>query len=287
VVALAIALAAGIGAYWFGWARYTATPGVYGMTQKAATAKLDRAGFDVTVGDPAYSETVPKGHVVATDPAAGSRVLDHGTITITVSRGKERYAVPKLRGRTVDQAQDALLAQHLTYGRSVMRWSERVPKGQVITSTPPAGTREPRSTAVDLVVSRGPAPIRVRDWTGQDAARAERVIKAQGLQVDASDQEYSDSVPQGRVISQDPTSGILHRGDTVRLVVSRGPQLVEVPGDLRAMGVDAATQLLESLGFKVRVEKSDYYIGVGYVYSSDPSPGSMAPKGSTVVLRVI
>jgi serine/threonine-protein kinase len=286
-VALAIALAAGIGAYWFGWARYTAAPGVYGMTQKAATAKLDKAGFDVAVGDPAYSETVPKGHVISTDPAAGSRVLDHGTITLTVSEGKERYAVPKLRGKTVDQAQDALLAQHLTYGRSIMRWSERVPKGQVIASNPLAGKREPRDTAVDLVVSRGPAPIRVRDWTGLDAARAERVMKAQGLTVDSSDEEYSDSVPEGRVVSQDPTTGILHRGDTVRLVVSKGPHLVQVPGDLRAMGVDAATQLLESLGFKVKVEKSDYYIGVGYVYSSDPSPGSMAPQGSTVVLRII
>jgi eukaryotic-like serine/threonine-protein kinase len=286
-VALAIALAAGIGAYWFGWARYTAAPGVYGMTQKAATAKLDKAGFDVAVGDPAYSETVPEGHVISTDPAAGSRVLDHGTITLTVSEGKERYAVPKLRGKTVDQAQDALLAQHLTYGRSIMRWSERVPKGQVIASNPLAGKREPRDTAVDLVVSRGPAPIRVRDWTGLDAARAERVMKAQGLTVDSSDEEYSDSVPEGRVVSQDPTTGILHRGDTVRLVVSKGPHLVQVPGDLRAMGVDAATQLLESLGFKVKVEKSDYYIGVGYVYSSDPSPGSMAPQGSTVVLRII
>jgi beta-lactam-binding protein with PASTA domain len=53
------------------------------------------------------------------------------------------------------------------------------------------------------------------------------------------------------------------------------------------MGVDAATQLLHSLGFRVRVEKSPYYIGVGYVYSSSPDPGSMAPKGSVVVLRVI
>ena len=64
-----IALAAGLGAYWFGWARYTATPGVLGLTQAAATPKLDQAGFDVTVGDPAYSENVPKGRVVSTDPA--------------------------------------------------------------------------------------------------------------------------------------------------------------------------------------------------------------------------
>jgi eukaryotic-like serine/threonine-protein kinase len=287
VVALVLALAAGLGAYWFGWARYTATPGVIGMTQRAAVAKLDRAGFDVTVGDPAYSETVPKGQVITSDPQPGSRILDHGTITLTVSVGKERYAVPKLRGLTVDQAQDALLARHLAYGRSVMHWSQGVPKGQVIGSNPPSGKRQPRSTAVDLLVSKGPAPIRVRDWTGQPAIHAEQAMQAQGLQVDASDREYSDSVPEGRVISQDPAQGVLHRGDTVSLVVSRGPHLVEVPGNLKAMGVDAATELLKSLGFKVEVDKSPFYIGVGYVYSSDPSPGSMAPQGSTVVLHII
>jgi serine/threonine-protein kinase len=53
------------------------------------------------------------------------------------------------------------------------------------------------------------------------------------------------------------------------------------------MGVDAATELLKSLGFHVEVVKSPFYIGVGYVYSSDPGPGSMAPKGSTVVLKII
>jgi len=287
VVALVLALAAGLGAYWFGWARYTATPGVIGMSQQAATAKLVHAGFDVTIGDPAFSETVPKGDVVSSDPQPGSRVLDHGTVTLTVSQGKERYAVPKLRGLTVDQAQDALLGRHLTYGRSVGRWSENIPKGQVMGSNPAAGHRERRSTPVDLQVSKGPAPIRVRDWTGKPATRAEEAMQAQGLQVDASDQEYSDTVPEGSVISQDPAHGVLHRGDTVSLTVSRGPELVEIPGNLRTMGVEAATTLLEDAGFKVEVEKADFYLGLNLVADSDPNPGSMVAKGSTVVLQIV
>ena len=80
---------------------------------------------------------------------------------------------------------------------------------------------------------------------------------------------------------------MLHRGDTVSLTVSKGPQLVAIPGDLRAMGVEAATQLLEGLGFHVDVEHSDLYLGLGYVASSSPSPGSKAPKGSTVVLKIV
>ena len=285
-VALVIALAAGVGAYWFGWARYTATPGVLGMTQAAATHKLDRAGFDVRVAPSAYSESVPKGEVVSTDPAPGSRVLDHGTIALTLSLGKERYDVPKLANLTVDQAQDALARAHLTYGRSVMRWSDTVPRGVVIASNPAQATRQRPGTDVDLVVSRGPAPVHVTDWTGKNAARATHVLTSHQLGVETT-REYSDSVPEGFVISQDPTTGVLHHGDTVKLVVSKGPELVEVPGGLPSMGVEAATQLLESLGFKVEVEHARIYLGLGYVASSSPGGGNEIPKGSVVILHIV
>jgi serine/threonine protein kinase/beta-lactam-binding protein with PASTA domain len=284
--ALAIALAAGLGAYWFGWARYTATPGVIGLTEKAAIGRLDRAGLDVEMGEPAYSEDVPKGRVVGTDPAPGSRVLDDGTVTLTMSLGRERYAVPEVARMTVDQAQDALLRQNLTYGRSFLRYSSS-PKGMVLGSNPAAGRREPPGFQVDLIVSKGPRPIQVRDWTGKSAARAVRELRAQGLQVDTSAGEFSDSVREGRVIAQDPVGEVLHRGDTVALTVSRGPELVEIPGDLRAMGVEAATELLQGLGFHVELEHSDLYLGLGYVASSNPSPGSAARKGSTVILQIV
>ena len=286
VVALALALVAGLGAYWFGWARYTATPGVLGLTKAAATHRLDRAGFDVRVSTAAYSESVPKGRVLSTDPDPGARVLDHGTIALTLSLGRERYDVPKVKGLDVDHAQDALLKSHLTYGHAIPRWSDTVPRGTVLASHPGQGTRQRPKTVVDVVVSRGPQPVQVADWTGKSADRAERVLTRQQLEVQATD-EFSDQVAEGLVISQDPPTGVLHHGDPVTLVVSKGPQLVEIPGNLRAMGVDAATQLLQSLGFKVKVEHADLYLGLGFVASSSPGPGDTAPKGSTVILRIV
>ncbi len=287
VVALVIALAAGIGAYWFGWARYTATPGVIGLTQKAAVAKLDKAGLDVRIGTPAYSEEVAKGHVVGTDPGAGARVLDHGTVTLTVSLGKERYSVPNVRKMTVDQAQDALRQAHLAYGRSFQRYSP-FPQGMVLGSNPQAGRREPPGFQVDLVVSRGPKPIHVRDWQGRSADRAVQALRAQHLQVDTSRQEYSDTIAAGHVIAQDPPFGkVLHRGDTVSLTVSKGPHLVQVPGDLRGMGIQDAKAALVGLGFHVEVQQTDLFVGLWYVVGSDPDPGSMAPYGSTVTLKVV
>ena len=127
----------------------------------------------------------------------------------------------------------------------------------------------------------------MQDYTGKDADRAEARLTRQGLEVSRGDEEYSDTVPEGDVISQSPREGTLYRGDTVELLVSRGPELVEVPGGLVASGVDAATERLEALGFEVDVEHASEYIGLGYVFRVDPGSGTMAPRGSTITLYLI
>ncbi len=286
IAALVLAVGAGAGAWWFGAGRYTPTPGVIGLTEAAAQQKIEAEGLSADVSDRVYSETVAKGRVIGTDPGPGAKVLSGGTVELVVSLGKERYDVPKLRGKTEDQAQDAILASHLVFGRSIGQFSEKVPEGSVIGSDPKAGVSVKPDTAVDLIVSKGPKPIKIRDFTGKNGDRAQSVLSGLGLAVDRTD-EYNDSIPEGRVISQDPDSGTLFKGDGIHLVVSRGPELVEIPGGLVASGVDSATTTLEGLGFKVDVKQSDNSLGLGFVYSVDPGQGEMVPKGSTVTLYLI
>jgi serine/threonine-protein kinase len=287
LLALLLAAGCGVGAWWLGWARYTATPSVLGLSSAAAERKVEAAGLELRVTDRSYSETVRAGRVVTTEPGAGSRILEGGTVGVVVSLGKERYDVPRLRGLTEDAAQDELLGTKLSFGERRERWSETVAAGTVITSDPVAGTTLRPGASVDLVVSRGRRPVRVADFTGKDADRAEARLTRQGLEVSRGDDQYSDTVPEGNVISQSPREGTLYRGDTVELLVSRGPELVEVPGGLIASGVDAATEKLKALGFEVEVERANEYIGLGYVFKVDPGSGTMAPRGSTIKLYLI
>ncbi len=286
VLAILLAVGIGLGAWWFGWERYTTTPGVLGMDEATASSRLDAAGLKAAAGDPAYSENVGAGLVIATDPKPGGKVTDGGTITLTLSLGPERYDVPALQGQSEDQAQDALAATNLAFGESIGRWSETVPEGQVIRTSPKAGTTLKPGATVDLVLSRGRKPITIKDWTGKSLDDARQALEGRQLEVVVAAEEYSDTVPDGYVISQDPTTGTLFRGDTVSFVVSQGPELVEVPR-VRAMGVDAATDLLEGLGFSVETEQADSYLGLGYVFSSDPGSGEEVPKGSTITLFLI
>jgi serine/threonine-protein kinase len=258
---------------------------VINLSAAQAKEKVRAAGLHFVVGSRQFSETVAAGSVVSTDPAAGSRILENGTVSAVVSKGPERYQVPRMRGMTEEQARQTLTNSHLTFGDDTQRYDPKVAAGVVLFSEPRAGTELQPNSAVDLVVSKGPRPIDVQDFTGQSAREAIRTLEGLGLKVDVS-RTYDDTVPAGTVIAQDPASGTLFRGDTVKLQVSKGPTLVAVP-DVRRMGVDEATRTMQAAGFQVQTQNSSVYVGIGFVVDTDPKAGTLAPRGSLVTLFLV
>ncbi|CAN5158344.1 Stk1 family PASTA domain-containing Ser/Thr kinase [soil metagenome] len=285
LVVLLLALGAGVGGWWYGSGRYTTSPGLINMTAGEARDKLASVGLGYQEGEHAFSETVDEGIVIDSDPSGGERVLDDGTVTVTLSLGPERYEVPTLRGMKEAQARRALDEESLKIGDTRRRFDERVAKGVVLSSSPVGGQELKSGAVVDLVVSRGREPITLPDFTGRNAERAEQRLSDLKLEVSLS-RENSDEVPEGVVIVQSPNDGTLFRGDGVDLTVSEGPVLVEIP-DLRAVGVANATETLEGLGFEVRTAESAAYLGLGFVASADPEFGTLAAKGSTVTLYLV
>ncbi len=74
------------------------------VTQAAGELRADR--FDVTVADPVFDPTVPGGHVVRTDPPAGTRI-DPSAPAVRVI-GSSAVTVPPLKGMTVHMARATL-----------------------------------------------------------------------------------------------------------------------------------------------------------------------------------
>jgi serine/threonine-protein kinase len=101
-------------------------------------------------------------------------------------------------------------------------------------------------------------------------------------------EEYSTTIPAGRVISVASTRGTIRPGDSVALVVSKGPELIAIP-DVTDMTIAAARDALEELGFTVTVETDIPARLWGQSWakagSTDPASGTQSPKGSTVILR--
>jgi len=265
--------------------RYTSTPGVINLSVNDARSKLATAGLDLRVAGQEFSETVPAGSVIGTDPEAGSRIVDGSTVEVVVSKGLERYTVPKLHGRSQAAAEAAITKASLTVGDVVRRWNDTVPKGRVVIATPSAGQEERRDTPVDLVVSKGPEPVEVPDLGAKDAEKAQARLTGLGFEVRVTE-EHSRTVAEGAVISQEPDHGIRHHGDRVDLVVSLGPVMVDVP-DLSAMSVEEATDALHEAGLEVEVRETQLFVGLDRVVGQDAEPGDSLPEGSTVTISIV
>jgi beta-lactam-binding protein with PASTA domain/tRNA A-37 threonylcarbamoyl transferase component Bud32 len=258
-------------------------PAVAGQPSDTALGALEEAGLTSEVRED-FSEDVEKGSVISVDPSSGSEVRKGSEVLVVVSKGPERYDVPDVLGATTAEATARLEEASLARGKVTEEFDEKVPEGQVISTTPEAGSSEKPGTKVALVVSKGRQPIDVPDFTGKEATEAAKALADLGLEVDATQQENSDSVPKGRVISQDPAGGTLYRGDRVTLVVSKGPVMVEVP-NVVGKTLSQAQRILEDAGFSVKVEKA-----LGGLFRTvrfqDPEDGR-APKGSTVTLTIV
>ena len=286
VAALALLVVAVVGAWYFtmGPGSPTTVPAIVGKTFEEADRQLSAAHLSAQRVD-AFDETVAQGRVISSNPGAGSEVGRSTTVTVTVSKGPERYAVPALVGSTATEAKARLEENRLTLGGSSEAFDEKIPAGQIISSTPKAGTPLKRGTAVTIVVSKGRQPIPVTDFTGKPADQAVAALTDAGLKVDATRQEFSADVPKGSVISQNPSNGTLFRGDQVSLVVSKGPEMVPVP-NVQGKQVPEARKILEDAGFQVKVE--NFMGGIfGTVRSQSPAGDTPAPKGSTVTLVVV
>ncbi|MBN0039575.1 Stk1 family PASTA domain-containing Ser/Thr kinase [Cellulosimicrobium cellulans] len=296
VVLLVLAGVGGGAAWWFssGPGAYTQVPdGLVEASRPEAVAILDGAGLDHTVEE-RYDDTVPEGAVVATDPASGEDVRKDGSVQLVVSKGVRMLTVPTgLVGATQEEATAALEGADLTLGDPVAEAHDEVPSGQVMAVKDPDGNAIEEGATIRhdlpvvLTVSSGPAPVVVPQVTGSTKDAAVKALEDQGL-VPAVTEEYSESVAAGLVIRQDPEQGSdAHRTDTVNVVVSLGPPLVEVPNTY-GTNVKAAEKALRDAGFEVEVRHPQGISPLNIVYAQDPpgGEGRTAPKGSTIVINV-
>jgi serine/threonine-protein kinase len=91
----------------------------------------------------------------------------------------------------------------------------------------------------------------------------------------------SDTVPAGQVIGTDPPAGqAIAKGSSVTIIVSKGPELVQVP-DLTGKTLDVATQMLQAKGFQVDTQS---YLPGRVVRAQDPAGGKSVLKGTKVTL---
>jgi serine/threonine-protein kinase len=267
-----------------------AVPDVTGLALADARAALTGAGLRVRVRDEASD--LPRGQVLRQTPPQSEDARGSSVVVLTISSGSpgtttsDRVTVPSVTGLTASSAVGRLRARGL------------VPKVTLVHSASAAGTVLSQSPAADAAVSaRSVVRLRVArhaevskigmpGLVGLTAAAARRKLAAAGLEV--SLRRAAANEPEGTVIAQDPSAGAEVRAHTtVRITVSSGPASVAVPS---VVGLDEASarDQLEAAGFVVDTvdEPTADASQDGVVTAQDPSGGTRAPDGATVVLTI-
>ena len=291
LVALTLLILAVGAAAFGGWylaagpGKQVTVPGIIGMDQAAATAALQQVGLGLEVGGEEFSETIARGLIISSDPEPGASAAADSIVSIVLSRGPERYAVPDVRGEPLAAAQTAITDANLAVGAITEDWDAEIPVGSVVSTDPAVGDELKSGALVNLIVSKGPKPVKLPGLAGVEASEATAQLEAAGLVVTTTE-EFSTEYASGLVVSSTPAKGErVPVGSTVALVISKGPPPVEVPY-LIDMKRDDAVYTLQQLGLNVEINEPPF-TPLNRVISQDPAAGTLIPVGSTVTITII
>lgn len=132
----------------------------------------------------------------------------------------------------------------------------------------------------------GSANIEVPDFRGKTMEEAREIAEKKNIKVEVSKFDTSEEYSAGQVMSQDPDSGQMVRKNTViKLVISKGSSNGVVP-NVVGMQEDKATELLEGMGYKVKVREVASPKSKGEVVKQDPSPGTKVENGEIITLSI-
>lgn len=205
-------------------------PDVTNVAEKEAESRLKAAGLQVGRIIRRQSDDVKKGYVIATKPTAGNSVNKGNSVNLIVSSGSSMVKVPDVVGDRYDEAAEKLE----NMGFDVIRedqYSNKVPPNDIISQSIAADVEvKPTQTSITLVVSKGKSArpknntVTLKDLRNYSLKSAQDYAKENNLTLQIN-QEYSDDVEKGLVISMDPGPDTkVDKGSTVTIKVSKGPK---------------------------------------------------------------
>jgi len=183
-------------------------PNVVGLTYDQAAAKLAEVGLVAAPVDQESPDQVP-GTVLATAPAAGTKVAKNSTVSVTRA-AEPGIAVPDVVGQDQVAAQSTLQTAGFS-AQAISTPSDTVPAGKVIATDPVAGTKAPRGSVVKMQVSTGPTAVEIPNTIGQACGAGANQLTSAGFNVTINGNT------NGTVINQNPSGGTAPPGTQVAI----------------------------------------------------------------------
>ncbi|NLN92209.1 MAG: PASTA domain-containing protein [Candidatus Hydrogenedens sp.] len=293
-------------------------PDVYDTTLVESTKMIQEAGL--TPGTFAYdfSDEVAETRILGSTPAYGDLLPVGSVVSLTISMGPDPgnanpegevsiegekpsegepgnlTEVPDCVRLWISEIPRVLERAHLKQGELTEEYHETLQEKIIIRQNPEAGTRVPRNSTVDLVVSLGPRPLPVVPvLVGMDLSEAKDALLEAGFALGTTTYQHDEAAPYNQVLSQTPKGNSRAKeGSLIDLVLSEGPppvnnETIWLP-DLRLRTLAEARQDIADLGLVVGeiLEEHDSEVYSGRVIRQDPEGGRYVSENTVVHLVI-
>ncbi|MCI3270329.1 Stk1 family PASTA domain-containing Ser/Thr kinase [Streptomyces cylindrosporus] len=158
-------------------------PALKGYRLDKARALLKKDGLEPGMVTREFSDDVPKGFVISTDPEEGTERHAGSAIALTVSKGSA-VDVPDVTGEDLADARADLEDAGLTVKVAAQQVNSEYDKGQVAAQTPAGDAQAAEGDTVTLTLSKGPEMVEVPDVTGDSVDDAKKALEDAGFQVE-------------------------------------------------------------------------------------------------------
>ena len=213
----------------------------------------------------------------------------------------DQYQVPDLYNMTIEEAEnDPRIEGVFEIQKVGSEFSTDVPEGHILRQDPKKGeTRKGSQLVIQVWVSAGEETGEVPDLENKSEQDArillEKLNKEYNLEltVEAPEElkQFSEEITEGYVIKTEPAQGeILKKGDTVKLILSKGPDIKPVTVlPFVGMSIDSVLSQLES--YKLTCDAADVEVvdsdkPGGTIVWQSPASGETVPEWTTIKFRV-
>lgn len=205
-------------------------PDVANLPLSEAIDKVEEVGFIAGNEKQESSEEVEEGQVIRTIPQAGKIREEATEIEFIISSGKESVTLADYVGREYNVVKELLASQKFKSIKEDKVFSDE-PEGRIISQSPSEFSKViPDETELVFTVSKGPELQSVIDLRRQyNEKTLNDYARSSGFDIRIIKEEYSEDIPEGFVISQNPVAGTkLELGSSIEIVLSKGPAAKQI-----------------------------------------------------------
>ncbi|MFF1736024.1 Stk1 family PASTA domain-containing Ser/Thr kinase [Streptomyces sp. NPDC058247] len=260
-----------------------AAPKFVGKTVPDARLAADNTHLKLDSSKKEPCDKFPKGQICSQSPAAGADVKKNDTITVTVSTGAPKVAVPNVIDRQVDEATAKLEGDGYQFVVETETRESSAEPGTVLDQDPRPGKEVQKGSTVTLTVAKEKKVSTVPDVSNKTCEEATKQLADNNLKASCTEEE--NAAEAGKVFSQSPVAGgTAEPGSTVYLKVAKAAEQITVPGDIAGKKLKDVQKQLTDLGLVPAVAPGSPNDPNATVVTSQPGPNSPVNKGDTVTL---